>query len=125
MRRYDPLAAPAPEEWLALDEGERIRLVDEYHRRARVRLPDRKAHAIFHSVIENQIAAGDEIPVRRTLARLMDEGLDRHEAIHAIGMALSEHIWNLWHGSEPKADPNAPYFAALERLTAEEWRRSG
>ena len=125
MRRYDPLAAPAPEEWLSLDEGERIRLVDEYHRRARVRLPSRKAHAIFHVVIENQIAAGDEIPVRGTLARLMDEGLDRHEAIHAIGMALSEHIWNLWHQTEPKADPNAPYFAALDRLTAEEWRRSG
>ena len=125
MRRYDPLAAPAPEEWLSLDEGERIRLVDEYHRRARVRLPSRKAHAIFHVVIENQIAAGDEIPVRGTLARLMDEGLDRHEAIHAIGTALSEHIWNLWHQTEPKADPNAPYFAALDRLTAEEWRRSG
>ena len=125
MRRYDPLAAPAPEEWLSLEEGERIRLVDEYHRRARVRLPDGTAHAIFHAVIENQIAAGDEIPVRGTLARLMDEGLDRHEAIHAIGTALSEHIWNLWHQTEPKADPNAPYFAALDRLTAEEWRRSG
>ena len=125
MRRYDPLAAPAPEEWLSLDEGERIRLVDEYHRRARVRLPNRKTHAIFHVVIENQIAAGDEIPVRGTLARLMDEGLDRHEAIHAIGTALSEHMWNLWHQTEPKADPNAPYFAALDRLTAEEWRRSG
>ena len=125
MRRYDPLAGPAAEEWLSLDEGERIRLVDEYHRRARVRLPNRKAHAIFHAVIENQVAAGDEIPVRRTLARLMGEGLDRHEAIHAIGMALSEHIWDLWHRTEPKVDPNAPYFAALDRLTAEEWRRSG
>jgi len=125
MRRYDPLVAPVPEEWLSLDEGERIRLIDEYHRRARVRLPNRKAHAIFHAVIENQVAAGDEIPVRRTLARLMGEGLDRHEAIHAIGMALSEHIWDLWHRTEPKVDPNAPYFAALDRLTAEEWRRSG
>jgi len=55
----------------------------------------------------------------------MDEGLDRHEAIHAIAMALSEHIWDLWHRAEPKADPNAPYFTALDRLTAEEWRRSG
>ena len=124
MRRYNPLAAPAPEEWLSLDEGERIRLVDEYHRRARVRLPNRKAHAIFHVVIENQIAAGDEIPVRGTLARLIDEGLDRHEAIHAIGMALSEHIYDLTHGAEPKPDPNAPYFEALDRLTAEEWHRS-
>jgi hypothetical protein len=54
----------------------------------------------------------------------MEEGLDRHEAIHAIGMALSEHIYDLAHGAEPKGDPNAPFFEALDRLTAEEWRAS-
>ena len=62
---------------------------------------------------------------RRALVRLMEEGLDRHEAIHAIAMALSEHIWDLLQGVGPKPDSNAPYFAALDHLTAEEWRRSG
>ena len=33
---YDPLEAPEPEEWLAIDEPERIRLALDYHRRARV-----------------------------------------------------------------------------------------
>jgi len=82
--QYDPLEAPEPEEWLAIDEAERIDLVKDYHRRARVRLPNEKLHAVFHVVVENQITLGNEIPVQSTVQRLMAEGLDRHEAIHAI-----------------------------------------
>jgi hypothetical protein len=77
MKRSDPLQAPEAEEWLWLDESERIRLAAEYHRRARIRLPNVKVHAVFHVIAENQIALGDKIPVRRTLVRLMEEGLDR------------------------------------------------
>jgi hypothetical protein len=124
VKRYDPLEAPEPEEWLSLDESDRIRLAADYHRRARIRLPNRKLHAVFHVIAENQIALGDEFPVRRTLVRLMEEGLDWHEAIHAIGLALSEHIYDLSHGAVAQPDPNQPYYAALDRLTAEEWRRS-
>jgi hypothetical protein len=124
VRRYDPLEAPEPKEWLLLGESERIRLAQDYHRRAHIRLPNLKVHAIIHVVVENQIALGDEIPVGRTLVRLMGEGLDRHDAIHAIGLALSEHIFDLLHEPEHKTDPNEPYYAALDRLTAEQWRRS-
>ena len=35
MQRYDPLVAPDPEEWLALDEQERIDLARDYHHNAR------------------------------------------------------------------------------------------
>lgn len=31
----------------------------------------------------------------------------------------------LKRGGEPAADAQAPYFERLERLTADEWRRSG
>ncbi|MGZ8403660.1 MAG: hypothetical protein ACXWVR_10460 [Rhodoplanes sp.] len=62
--QYDPLEAPEPEEWLAIDEAERIHLVQDYHRRARVRLPNEKLHSVFHVVVENQIVLGDEIPVQ-------------------------------------------------------------
>ena len=85
MRRYDPLEAPNPEEWLALDEQERIDLARDYHRNARIRLPNAKVHATVHAMVETQIALGDETAARRTAQRLMDAGLDRHEAIHAIG----------------------------------------
>jgi hypothetical protein len=55
----------------------------------------------------------------------MDEGLDRHEAIHAIGMVLFQFIYDLMRAPASGGDPNALYFAAVERLTAEDWRRSG
>ena len=37
----------------------------------------------------------DELPVRRTAQRLMSEGLDRHDAIHAIGSVLAGNIHDL------------------------------
>jgi len=125
VRRYDPLEAPESEEWLALDEAERIRLAERYHRRARIRVPSIKAHAAMHVVVENQIALGDEIPVRATLDRLMEEGLDRHEAIHAISLVLSEHMYDLLQAREPETHRIESYYAALGRLTADYWRHSG
>jgi hypothetical protein len=123
MKRYDPLTPPDPAQWLALDEQERMDLAEEYHRRARIRVP--KAHAIFHAVVESQIALGDEIPVRRTLERLMSEGLDRHDAVHAVGSVLAAHMYDLVHQPDTGADPNKAYFDELEKLTAEDWLRSG
>ena len=55
----------------------------------------------------------------------MDEGLDRYEAIHAIGLVLTEFMQDLLQAPQSDTDPNVPYFAALERLTADDWRRSG
>jgi hypothetical protein len=75
----------------------------------------------------------DELPVRRTAQRLMSEGLDRHDAIHAIGSVLAGNIHDLMRtGSDSRLDqaksgqdPNKAYFAELERLTAKGWLRSG
>jgi hypothetical protein len=58
MNRYDPSNAPDPAEWLALDEQERILLVEYFHRSARIDLPEVNLHAIVHSVVENQLAMG-------------------------------------------------------------------
>ncbi|MGY4511289.1 hypothetical protein [Bradyrhizobium sp. USDA 3650] len=44
-------------------------------------------HAVIHAVVESQIA-DRELPVRAAAQRLMSEGLDRHEAIHAIRSVL-------------------------------------
>jgi hypothetical protein len=127
MDRYDPLVPPDPEEWSSLGEGEQINLVEDYHRRARIRLPNLTVHAVIHAVVESQIALGDEIPVKRTLERLMSEGLDRHDAIHAVGSVLAGHMYDILRGPEPQpgADPNTAYFAELEQMSAEEWGRSG
>ncbi|MGA9672463.1 MAG: hypothetical protein WBQ94_24830, partial [Terracidiphilus sp.] len=90
MNEYNPERAPEPEAWLELDEQERILLVENYHRPARIKLPNRKAHAVFHVIVENQIAMNLE-PVVRAMARLMKEGLTRHDAVHAIGSVVAEH----------------------------------
>ncbi len=127
MHRYNPLQAPDPKEWSAMDEQERIRLAEQYHRRAGIRLPNVTVHAVIHAVVESQIALGDEIPVRRTLERLMSEGLDRHDALHAIGSVLAQHMHDLLSRPDalPEADANSAYYAALEGLTAEDWLQSG
>jgi len=124
MQRYDPLKAPDPEAWLALDEQERIELVCDYHRRARIRLPNAKVHAVFHAIVETQIAQGDETPARRTAQRLMNDGLDRHETIHAIASVLTEFMYDLMQAPESRTGSNTPYSAALERFTVEDWRRA-
>ncbi len=124
MERYNPLQAPSSAEWLDIDESERIALVESYHRHARIPLPNINVHATFHVIVENQAALGAETPVRRTLERLVEEGADRHEAIHAVAAALSQHISDLVRAASPPSDPNASYFAALEKLTIESWRKT-
>lgn len=125
MKRYDPLKAPDPKKWLALDEVERIELAVKYHRQAGIKLPNVRVHGTVHAMVENQAALGDEIPVRRTLERLQNEGLDRHDAIHAVGMVLVYHFQDLLNHSLPEGkDPNDAYYAELEKLTAESWLHS-
>jgi hypothetical protein len=119
---YDPLIAPDPEEWLSRDIAERIELVRNFHRVACIHLPDASIHSLIHVVVENQIAEREELPARRTAQRLMAEGLDRHEAVHAIGSALAEHIYDLLRGPPLESESNTGYFAALERLSADDWR---
>ena len=120
MMKYNPLEQPEAEEWFSLDEAERMDLVATYHKRIRANLPNPHLHATFHVIIENQLAEG--IPaVIETLRRLSDEGLDRHDALHAIGSVLAKHIFKLLKGELNPHDPNAPYFRELSSLTAANW----
>ena len=98
-------------------------LIENYHDSIGDEIPNPQLNAIFHAVVENQIAMGEEIPAR-TLRRLMDEGLDRHEAIHAVGSVLAEQIYDATTGASPGADISDRYARQLESLTAEEWRNS-
>ena len=94
MEAYNPESAPEPAAWLELDEQERIGLIEAWHRAAHIRLPNVTAHAAFHTVVENQIAMNLE-PVVRAMHRLTKEGLTRHDAIHAIGSVLAEHLFDI------------------------------
>jgi hypothetical protein len=123
MDRYDPSVDPDPAAWLALEDGERLELVADYHRRCGAQPTHPQVHAVLHVVVENQVVLGPEIPVAATLARLVAEGLDRHEALHAIGGVLAEHMFGaLKAGPQGEVD-NQAYYAALQKLDARRWRR--
>jgi hypothetical protein len=122
MDRYDPEIPPDPARWLALDEDERLILVEAFHRDARIRMPRaaRRLHAGMHAVVENQLAQSDE-PVVRALSRLMNQGLSRHDAVHAVASVVARHFYNAMKGDGTPEELRAHYYAAVERLTAAEW----
>lgn len=123
LTRYDPERAPDPRRWLATSESERNELCRRYHRRAGIRMPNGYVHAAIHGVVETQVAMGDETPAAATLQRLMGEGLTRHEAVHAIGTVLAEHMYRIVKaGDDVDEDPNSRYFQELRELTADAWR---
>ena len=119
--QYDADEQPDPDVWLELDETERLDLVIDYHRRTGVQL-ETEPHAIAHVVVENQVALGEATPVPGTLDRLMDEGLDRHDAVHAIGSILMRIVFDAAHERDDGGDINAKYNRELAALTAAGWR---
>ena len=123
MDRYDPEVLPDQQTWLQLDEMERLMLVEAYHCDTCAHIPKkaRRLHASIHVVVENQLAENDE-PVVRALARLMKEGLSRHDAVHAIGSIVAELLYDAINLTETKETLRPTYYAAVERLTAASWR---
>lgn len=129
MRTYDPSQAPDPQEWSALTEDQQLRLVRRYHDQETESPEDvnEELHAICHVTIENQVALGDETPVADTLDRLVDEGLTRHDAIHAIAGVFMEHLWKRQKTlDEGRATPGGStlsedYFEDVKTLTAQQW----
>lgn len=123
-RRYDPLRTPDPTEWLAAGEDERITRVTRFHKAAHVALPNLPAHATIHVVVENQAAIGAETPVAEVIDRLVSEGLDRHDAVHAVGAVFARLYFDLMKGQSSR-DPDtlrAAYSDEVRALTAARWR---
>jgi hypothetical protein len=123
MTAYDPSRDPDARGWLELDEQERIDLVRRYHRRAGIRLPNATLHAVVHMIIENQLAETDPRVVD-TLGRLVREGLDRHEALHAMGALVAEHLWKVMREPSGASRGTEEYHQALATLTADQWREA-
>lgn len=121
IKKYNPLHPPDPGDWLALDEEDRIELVYEYHAQSENDLANMYLHSTIHAVIEYQIALGDEYPVQETLNRLTREGLDRHDAIHAIGSVLIKYIWEVGTGKNATGEFSRDYFDEVSELTAQKW----
>jgi hypothetical protein len=118
--RYDPMKDPEADEWRDADETERLLAVVDYHKKARITLPNVRVHAAIHMVVENQLAEGYECAVG-ALGRLTAAGLNRHEAIHAIGSVVATHMQALLGGAKQGFDEGA-YSRDLDALEAAEWR---
>ena len=128
MERYNPSRAPNPKQWLALSESERLELVSEYHADASEEIQDsdpdealarNDLHATMHVVVENQLAEGID-PVCQAVSRLIHEGLDRHDAVHAIGAELAGHLFDTLRGRPEPAPEKVTqlYYERLRKLTA-------
>jgi hypothetical protein len=118
--KYDPDIAPDPARWLDSDDETRARAVREYHKQAREPVGQSpNLHAAIHAVVENQLAEG-HAAATATLSRLISEGLDRHDAIHAIGAIVAAEMFDM---IKPQAthDPEQ-YAPKLRALTAARWR---
>lgn len=89
---YDVARPPPAEDWLAMDEGDRIDLVEEAHRRTRSPVGgSAHAHAAIHVAVENRLAAGDAAVVA-AYDRLRAAGLERHTAVHALASVMTQHL---------------------------------
>jgi hypothetical protein len=95
-----------------------------HHKATRIKLPNIIAHACFHAIVENQIAEGLESVVR-AMARLMNEGLSRHDALHAIGSVLVGHFHEALNTKDKDFGRTAHgrYNASVERLTSDVWKK--
>lgn len=119
MLGYDPEVKPDPQEWLSIDETERIALCKIYHHDSGVEIPGGDAHAVMHALIENQIAEGLESVVRAEKRLQEEDGLPRHEAIHAIGSIAATRIFGALKNGTP-FDP-VEYDRAMDQLTGASW----
>ncbi len=121
MDIYNPNEPIDSESWLALDEAIRIELVHDFHSELELDMTDvaLSLHSSIHVIVENQLAMKVDL-LPETIAKLIRQGLNRHEAIHAIGAIISTDIFDVLKGSSEKFSP-IKYRRKLEKITAKRW----
>ena len=123
MDTYNPLIEPKKDDWLESSEFDRIEAVREFHEKFdHDEFEDDDAliiHCTLHVVVENQLAMGVEL-IPETFAKLTRQGLNRHDAIHAIGAIISEDIFYIMRGEKSEFSPKQ-YRKNLEKITEKRW----
>jgi hypothetical protein len=79
-----------------------------------------KAHLLVHELVEKQLREGEPPEAAAALARLLAEGLERHQAVHAIGLAATRHALAMIK-NRSGFDARA-YARALQELSAAAYR---
>ena len=121
MDKYNPDQPVNSKNWLALDESILIELVHDFHSELDLEMADEalSLHSTIHVLVENQLAMGVEL-IPETIAKLTRQGLNRHEAIHAIGALISEDIFDVLNGNAEEFSQKK-YRRKLEKITAKRW----
>lgn len=117
--RYDPDVAPDPAQWLATPEADRLDAVRRHHKRAKCSAGSPELHAAIHIAVETQLAEG-HVAATAAMDRLIAEGLERHEALHAIGSIVAAEMFDVVKARRTH-DADA-YARKLGTLTAASWR---
>ncbi|MFH1809069.1 MAG: DUF1841 family protein [Pseudomonadota bacterium] len=121
-KAYDADRGPDVGLWLALNQADMIAAVEYFHLRQHLRRRSEalRSHAVLHMAIETQVAEGQPPEAQQALRRLQKQGVDRHEAIHALGSVLSSHL-----GKALQTDrfDDEAYAGALAVMDATTWRR--
>ncbi|MFT5085569.1 MAG: hypothetical protein ACI9Y1_003630 [Lentisphaeria bacterium] len=125
MQSYNPAKTPDSDRWLASDEGSRLNLVRSFHEAEGTDFEDEGAfnlHSCIHVLVENQLALAVDL-VPETLAKLQRQGLNRHEAIHAVGAVVCTDLFGLLKGNQTKFNP-ALYRRKLENLPPSDGKKA-
>ncbi len=121
---YDPNADLDIEGWKALSERDRLSRVAKYHntflKKAQMP-PSMQRHAAMHVIVESQLADQAPPEARGALRRLQEEGMSRHDAVHAIGWLATEHMKRAMAKQRPVDDK--AYARDLATLTVRSWLR--
>ncbi len=90
---YDPAAPIDAEQWLALDEGERLYAIQCWLAELTgSEIEDCVLEAVPMLAVENQIAMGDPPVTRATLERLLQGGIDRVAAIQVMSDVMADSL---------------------------------
>jgi len=121
MDTYNPSKPLVPQTWLALDEATQITLVQSYHESIEHELTDEalSVHCSLHVIVENQLAMEVEY-IPETIAKLTRQGLERHEAIHAIGAIILDDVFAIARGDTQEFSPSKNR-KKLAKITAKRW----
>jgi hypothetical protein len=126
MNNYDPDIEPNPEAWLELFESDRLELVMEFHAQleddledTEDEIPNMEMHCGMHVVVENQLAMDSPPLARKTMSRLMEAGVSRHDAMHAIANAMTQEMFLMLKSDEMFNEER--YEKALQELDPSDW----
>ena len=115
MREYNPAKSPDRQQWMALDKTRQLELVRQAHTDMDAGESAVASHCGMHSAVETQIAENSP-GVRNAMGRLRKQGISRHNAVHAIGLVLIQHMRRMATSQDEPDVANSHYQTKLTEL---------